>query len=1779
MNSPCHIRSKGFVWGKMQTPAIVALFLLTTLTVSFGQAVRLSDKPDQFMAEVQKLMATGGPVAVRAGTNLQALWSENKLSAQQQERVMALSRKMNQKRLQPAAYFAPFYESLHLAAQEQPATNVDGILTVAEKLFDANDPKVFARSLETARQFLERRELYASKYNKLYALGGSFQFRYVETVQPTQPGTVQTPTDSLAAAKASAERSRFDGWDTPATADSTQPRQLGVQFIPQRRPIPAVSGAVITLKDVSLAMIANGDSAILANTSGDLMLKDGVLVGQGGKFTWATAGRPDIFVTFSDYALTAMTPRLQADDVTLTYAGSKPIKGVFEYVSKRKGGPVTYPRFMSWQNDVSLPDLGPDIEYRGGLALSGTQMVGASASGRAAQVTVKYKGKPAFKANSRRFDFTIGEAAQAGSDSTQAGLSQTGFNTTEPVKSVGAGARPMISANSASFVGYVDTDSITHPSVKFRYDKNQRIAWLDREQRTDYARVPYADSYHKFYILPEVVRWDLPRRKVDFYQVGAKREVPVRFESFDYFQPQRYADLGLDYGFHPLQIIANYISTKKQQTFLDDDITQFAKNVSPTALRGSLGRMVLEGYIDQDPNTKLMRLSRKGYLYVLAYTQKRDYDNFQVQSLFASNDSIKNATINLDDKLLTIRGVDRFTLSDSLKIFGYPSDKILRVGKGRAFTLNGQLKAGTLRYAGRDLKFDYDKFGMSLNKIDSITFSSQKLAAQGKDGEVGGDIKYDTPGTVYFGSADNKSGRIAGKKTTQRLVMPEGVTVYFNQPIRGDLTYNQKVYFKIPAIDNDSLGKGDISFIGTFYSDGIFPPFKAELKTMPDNTLGFVHKAPAAGYPVYSGRKGATPSTVKFTGDVVMDKNGLRADGVLNHLTASLNTKNMLFMTDSLIASGEKGEIKEGLIGKPGAAQAYFPQVQLNNYSMKWWPKADSMVITTQKNNFNFYGASTNLEGGLALRSSGLFGNGTLRRKDSEAISNSIKFNKEGFIATNSQFKIISDKELPGTPIGKPILLGNGIDVDFNQVKGIVGLAINKKESLDDTVQANMEFPFAAYKTNINRAQWNINARTIAMKGDVKTSTFTAVAEEQEGLTFNGSGALYDVEKRTLNISGVPYVIAADARIYPDKGQVAIRRNGEMMALKNAKLELDTVNLFHRLKNGNIQILSRTRFAGDATYQFATTKGDTASIKMGSFELKEAPAVAAAKPDAPSLTADTKKVGRSAKSKRNTPETKPLKTYFTIARAEVDEDDNLQLAPKMLFKGTIAMQAPAPDLAMDGFIKPALKKRRDLVGGWIPFKEKVAERLEIKVDKTLKNEGGQPLVAGIHFRLGGAGLYPTFLSPKEDSKDDDLFTATGVMRYDEKDKLYRIASKGADVPVSSPDVAVATTPTVPVDSAKVNGAVDSTAKVATVATDSSARTPNAAVAVVEEEVENAFTFNDARGLMTYKGKLNLLNAAPHEYLLAAGSARINIDSSQYRFNTLLAFAFPVPDQINSIIADKLVKSNLEERNDEAADDDLNRLSDKLVPLIGQQTVDVYRVKAQNQHSPLGQASPKLNAMLVLANANLRWSTKYNSFYSTGRLGVSNMTATDINAQMDGFVEIRKTGNGDEASIYLESSPDVWVFYDYKPGNTPSALGQLAIVTSEQDINDRLLAGSKNSGKVTLQVVAATADEKEQFVDRYLDQYKTKAKSAPRPKAQPKATVAATTDPDDETVEPTASPAEPEAAPASKAAKVKASKKAKGTLLPTDVKPAPKIAKEVPKPVQKKKDKEEEKDGF
>src|SRR5690606_25050372 len=114
-------------------------------------------------------------------------------------------------------------------------------------------------------------------------------------------------------------------------------------------------------------------------------------------------------------------------------------------------------------------------------------------------------------------------------------------------------------------------------------------------------------------------------------------------------------------------------------------------------------------------------LTRKAIFYVMANANRVDFDNFTLRSVFPSNDNLANASISLKDSLLTIRGVERFVISDSLKIAGRPSDRIIVMGKNRDFTMNGQLQSSNFKFTGRSIRFNYDEFFINMTDMDSIT--------------------------------------------------------------------------------------------------------------------------------------------------------------------------------------------------------------------------------------------------------------------------------------------------------------------------------------------------------------------------------------------------------------------------------------------------------------------------------------------------------------------------------------------------------------------------------------------------------------------------------------------------------------------------------------------------------------------------------------------------------------------------------------------------------------------------------------------------------------------------------------------------------------------------------------------------------------------------------------------------------------------------------------------------------------------------------------------------
>ena len=1536
-----------------QVTICLIFFLGFTGPALIAQNLKAAEDPAQFMVQVKKLMeGSRNPQFIKAAVQLDSIWMSGVSSAQQAKFISVVKTQFSKGQKAGPVLFL-LLRNAHTFAK-QPSGQFDGFLGLAQQAGEKYDAKTFQKVLETVKTINETNKLYSAKYNSLYLLGGTYSYRFDTT------NAIAATTDAKIAAA-------NDSWDTPVDSNFV--------IAPISNPLPAVTGAILELKNATFAMVTAGDSAVFGPTNGNVSLRDGIFVGQNGKFTWEVAGDSSIYADLDKYSFNISQPKILAENVTIHHDAklAAPVKGTLEYrgVKKVKNQSPPYPRFVSNGTDARLKESSRNIKYKGGFALIGRDIYSSSLKGEPSVIAVSYKEKPAFKVISTKFQLK---------DS-------------------------VFSAQLAYFSMPLSTDSLYHPGVRFKYNDTEGQLRLERADKTDFAPLPYKDTYHKMDIWSQAMRWNFPNDKVEFYRIDGKQVVPVKLESFDFFKKERIREISQEYGFQPLLMAANYTQTEKKQGFLAEELAvKFKQN--PKILRRTMERLTLEGYFMYDKVTDQFALSKKGVLYVLANLEKADYDNFQITSQYTANSETANATISLSDTLLTVLGVSRFVISDSLKIFAVPGDKKVVIGKNRNFTVNGQLAASNYQFRGLNLKFDYKQFFVNVSPTDSITFTPRDKYVKGQKSEVGGHVKYEKGGTFYLSDPSNKSGVQKGKKSP-RLVVPDGMIVYFDQPERGTLLYPREVFFKIPKIDMDGLDKRDVIFEGTFNANGIIPPIQTILKSMPDNSLGFEYKAPPVEMKIYDGK-----AMAKFTDTLTMDNSGLHSSAVLRYLSASINAKKVHLGPDSLYATGETASIKEAAIGK-----GYFPAVDLKDYALQWFPKTDSMLINTQGKSFSFHKGTTNLEGSLLLRSSGLYGNGKLKRADSEISSADIKFNKEGFLANKSLFSINTS----GANAGKKLLTGKNVNIDFNFKTGIASFLTDESGFGSDS--SGMEIPTASYRTLIGSAKWDMTKKTILMKGFGETSSYTSTAPEQEGLTFHGSEAIYDIEKVTLNVRGVPFIQTADVKIIPDKGYVSIDSKGKISPLKNARIEIDTLNTSHRMRDANIRIDSRNHFEGSATYQYITARKDTFNVKMQNFELREIETATASRRSRPDNTNST-----------------PVK-FYTTARADIKEAENLFLSPRIQFKGGINLIAYQPSLKLDGFVKPVLKFRKDFQSSWIVYNESPGETVAIKIDKNLKNEHEIPLSVGLHYNEA-RGMYMSFLSPKESDGDEDIYTANGGLNFDEESKAFKV------------------TP------------------------------PPGADGLIDEA--NALKFDDKTGLATFSGPLKLIGS---DWLQSTGSAEVQVDSARFSFNTLLILKMTGLDPVLQPLAAKIVETNLEEQNSTAADDDADQLNAKLSALIGPKATDAYVKLTAAGYKPLFDASPLLDASVVLSNVNLRWSAAHAAYYSQGPIGVAHFGKNNINAQMEGVLEIRRGVEGDEFSLFLQASPDIWYYFDYRQG-------EIGVVSSQVDFNDQLTARSKN-GKSKMALISLGVEEKDMFVNRFDDFYQPAVKKAKLVKATTK----------------------------------------------------------------------------
>jgi len=1250
------------------------------------------------------------------GSGFASIWAN--LTMNQQQNIKAQTFLLRKKRFSLKPHIINYFGAIVSAVNVEridPAS-LNGYLTVAGKVIDNEPPAKANNFFAAARTFFQSHSLHNDRDFRLSVEDNGYSFEYIEatpvlgwndTTQLLAQGSesLPLPTDS--------EETEED------TTSGYNPDEMSMPWM-NVPPPPPLEGAVLRFREASLHFITAEDSVSVKSTTGAVSLTHNLFVGEGGKFDWSSAGlsADSVYCDFTTYFFNIRKPELKADLVKLTYLGKTPgaIPGAFEYRGQSNKSEKVYPRFKSYQSDLKITGLADEnVRYTGGFSLTGKRISGVSFNGDPATIEVYSNGAKKFIARSSDFEF----------------------------------AGPNISS-AKTFVSLIHgNDSIVHPVVRMKYlsaaDSVQKL--LLQKDKGDMRNSPYSSSFFGIDFSADVLQWDLATDSLNMLTEGGRNTVPLIIESLDYYDPEDYRVLqGVGFGFHPLALVINYASRQGVTGFYSGELAS-STNRDLNEIKRAVEFLYQKGMVTYDPRTDFVQIRQKAFDLVQAHRGQLDYDNLKIHSVI---DTLPNASINFRQRSMTVRGVEEFDVSDSLRVHITPDSSIVTLLQNRDIKFDGTIEAGNFEISGKGFTLRYDSFLIDLAHIDSVNFFITEKNTRGQEirrkinnslvgadsaaAAAGGMIQFtQKSGTLFISRFDNKSGK-EKIPNYPRLDASGGGVIYFDRKEVLGGVYDRSIFFVVPPFKLDSLNDADpasINFDGTFVSSGMFPSFKEKLHTQPDKSLGFDHAIPAPGYQLYKGEG-------VMNGTLSMDNRGLRGFGTIDYLAAAVSSEDFLFYPDSVVTQGYKAKIARKQFGN-----VRFPEASLSNYDMKWYPKEDKMIFKNLKSPFNFYDSTAQMQGTVTISKNGVGGSGKLQTRGTELVSRDMRFAGDDFSARHARFKVKT------TDPDKPLFTGNDIRLKFNLVENYADL------SPEVEGVAAIDFPYAQVKTSIQKARWILNEQKIVMSKDpsvpIENSYFYTTRKELDSLYFNADRAEYNLKTQELKVSGIPYIVVADAKITPENNEVLILENAKIGTLKNTTIVLDTLNGYHLLTDGVVDIISRKQFSGYATYQYVNLLNDTFAIKMTDFHLE---------PITP--TEGTKR------SKRNS-----IATMQTVATGSVSENEKIVLGAGLYYKGDMIMYATRPALQLDGYVKLDIRNIKDY-NAWIKYQQSGEEtEVMLDFDKAITEEG-KKATAGLHFGSIDNQLYMTFVNDTKSEDDEDFFIPSGMLVYDKENNEYKI---------------------------------------------------------------------------------------------------------------------------------------------------------------------------------------------------------------------------------------------------------------------------------------------------------------------------------------------------------------------------------------------------------------------
>ncbi len=1058
----------------------------------------------------------------------------------------------------------------------------------------------------------------------------------------------------------------------------------------------------VRFTNIDLSCYAKKDSITIFNTGGDYYPADKIWKGTKGTVTWERSDydKNDVYATLSGYEIDMTRSEYQAEDVTFTNKlyFDYPLKGTLsdkvQYIQKDES--PSYPRFESYQKNFKIKNLYDNINYEGGLAMYGAKLIGRGTGDETAKIYLYRKDTLLIVAQSTYFSFRADRI--------------TGPNTNVTIK--------------------LDKDSIYHTGLIFRYIVPRKELTLSRSEDFT-SQSPYFNSYHKIDMSFEQLEWNMDEPTMKFTApIGASIGI-ANFESVNYFNYNNFMAMqGID-EVHPLVSIRSFAKRMGSNEFLATDYANYLRK-SATQVRQMLMRMSVLGFIYYDINTEIATLKPKLENYLAAFMSKIDFDVIGFPS--RTKAPLENAVFDIRNYDLKINGIPQIFVSDSQNVVIFPREDRIILKRNRNFQFDGTVIAGLFTFHGNNFFFNYDSFKINLQNVDSLSI---RFITENTDNygfpiidEIDNQIQHIT-GEVHIDKPDNKSGRISYSEYPIFKSNENSYVYYERKDIQHGVYEQDDFYFKVYPFIIDSLdnfNKRALLFDGEFNSAGIFPAFEQTLSLQKDKSLGFLHLTGEEGLPLYGGKG-------NYVKEIHLSNEGLKGKGKITYLTSIANSVDITFFPDSLNAYVTDFRINKETTGPQ------FPWVQSSNNYIHWLPYSDEFYVSRRDIDFKIFNDSTTLAGDLKLTPSGLSGRGRMDLKNSEIKSKEFTYKADEILADTADFYLKS-------------LHTTGFTVLTDNVNARIDYATGKGYFDSNEEYTRVDFPENRYVSYLDNFTWDMKKKEMAMgskkiekPGPIEAEGYEKEAEgpryislhpDQDSLSFVSPLAYYDYENNLIKATGVKFINVADAKIYPDKGNVIVGQDAKMRTLVNAKIIANQVTRYYTFHTAEINILGRNSYTGNGYYDYIDENARVQTIHFNDIKVDE--------------------------------------NIRTIASADIYEPDNFTISPVYHYQGKVLLEADNRFMTFKG--ATLIEHNCDLLGTkWLKFEAQIDPyNIYIPVDEQTFDINRKRIYSGIFIHYDSVHVYPAFFTPKKFYSDNAIISAYGYLYYDKNSQLYKISS-------------------------------------------------------------------------------------------------------------------------------------------------------------------------------------------------------------------------------------------------------------------------------------------------------------------------------------------------------------------------------------------------------------------